>query len=90
MTTVLELRSVRGTGGELGAVGEHQAQEIGHGSSGTSTLGMLAIAVDRVRVVDAHPPREVVPAYRDVSAAVSDVERDTERRRCYGHAESER
>jgi Cu+-exporting ATPase len=33
------------------------------------------VAVDRVRVVDAHPPREVVPAYRDVSAAVSDVER---------------
>ena len=31
--------------------------------------------VDRVRVVDAHPPREVVPAYRDVSAAVSDAER---------------
>ena len=26
-------------------------------------------------MVDAHPPREVVPAYRDVSAAVSDVER---------------
>ena len=26
-------------------------------------------------VVDAHPPREVVPAYRDVSAAVSDAER---------------
>ena len=26
-------------------------------------------------MVDAHPPREVVPAYRDVAAAVSDVER---------------
>ena len=26
-------------------------------------------------MVDAHPPREVVPAYRDVSAAVSDAER---------------
>ena len=36
----------------------------------------LRVAVDRVRVVDAHPPREVVPAYRDVSAAVSDAERD--------------
>ena len=35
----------------------------------------LKVAVDRVRVVDAHPPREVVPAYRDVSAAVSDAER---------------
>jgi Cu+-exporting ATPase len=35
----------------------------------------LPMAVDRARVVDAHPPREVVPAYRDVSAAVSDVER---------------
>ena len=35
----------------------------------------LRVAVDRVRLVDAHPPREVVPAYRDVSAAVSDVER---------------
>jgi Cu+-exporting ATPase len=35
----------------------------------------LPVAVDRVRVVDAHPPREVVPAYRDVAAAVSDAER---------------
>ena len=35
----------------------------------------LPVAVDRVRVVDAHPPREVVPAYRDVAAAVSDSER---------------
>ena len=35
----------------------------------------LGVLVDRVRVVDAHPPREVVPAYRDVSAAVSDAER---------------
>jgi Cu+-exporting ATPase len=35
----------------------------------------LAVAVDRVRVTDAHPPREVVPAYRDVSAAVSDAAR---------------
>jgi Cu+-exporting ATPase len=35
----------------------------------------VGVAVDRVRVVDAHPPREVVPAYRDVSAAVSDAER---------------
>jgi Cu+-exporting ATPase len=33
------------------------------------------VAVDRVRVTDAHPPREVVPAYRDVSAAVSDAAR---------------
>jgi regulator of protease activity HflC (stomatin/prohibitin superfamily) len=33
------------------------------------------VVIDRVRVVDAHPPREVVPAYRDVSAAVSDRER---------------
>lgn len=35
----------------------------------------LTVSVDRVRVIDAHPPREVVPAYRDVSAAVSDTER---------------
>jgi regulator of protease activity HflC (stomatin/prohibitin superfamily) len=35
----------------------------------------VSVAVDRVRVVDAHPPREVVPAYRDVSAAVSDAAR---------------
>jgi regulator of protease activity HflC (stomatin/prohibitin superfamily)/soluble P-type ATPase len=35
----------------------------------------LCVLVDRVRVVDAHPPREVVPAYRDVSSAVSDAER---------------
>ncbi|MBX6314321.1 MAG: cation-translocating P-type ATPase family protein [Isosphaeraceae bacterium] len=35
----------------------------------------LRVAIDRVRIVDAHPPREVVPAYRDVSAAVSDAER---------------
>ncbi len=35
----------------------------------------LMVTVDQVRVVDAHPPREVVPAYRDVSAAVSDAER---------------
>ena len=35
----------------------------------------VGVLVDRVRVVDAHPPREVVPAYRDVSSAVSDAER---------------
>jgi Cu+-exporting ATPase len=35
----------------------------------------LRVAIDRARIVDAHPPREGVPAYRDVSAAVSDVER---------------
>ena len=35
----------------------------------------LGVVVEKVRVVDAHPPREVVPAYRDVSAAVSDAER---------------
>jgi len=39
-----------------------------------ATTGLL-VAVDRVRVVDAHPPLEVVPAYRDVSAAVSDAAR---------------
>jgi Cu+-exporting ATPase len=33
------------------------------------------VLIERVRVVDAHPPREVVPAYRDVSSAVSDAER---------------
>jgi regulator of protease activity HflC (stomatin/prohibitin superfamily) len=35
----------------------------------------IEVEVLRVRIVDAHPPREVVPAYRDVSAAVSDVEK---------------
>ena len=35
----------------------------------------VPVAVDRVRVVDAHPPRDVVPAYRDVAAAVSDAAR---------------
>jgi Cu+-exporting ATPase len=35
----------------------------------------LDVTVDRVRVTDAHPPLEVVPAYRDVSAAVSDAAR---------------
>jgi regulator of protease activity HflC (stomatin/prohibitin superfamily) len=35
----------------------------------------LPVAVDRVRILDAHPPREVVPAYRDVAAALSDAER---------------
>ncbi len=38
-------------------------------------LAGLGVVVDQVRVVDAHPPREVVPAYRDVSAAVSDADR---------------
>ena len=56
----------------------------------------LAVVVDRVRVVDAHPPREVVPAYRDVSAAVSDAERslnqaraDAAQRRWAAQAEAE-
>jgi len=35
----------------------------------------LHLIVEQVRIVDAHPPREVVPAYREVSSAVSDVER---------------
>ncbi len=35
----------------------------------------LHVAVERVRIIDAHPPREVVPAYRDVSASLSDAER---------------
>jgi Cu+-exporting ATPase len=39
-----------------------------------AAIGLGAV-VDRVRIVDAHPPREVVPAYRDVSAAVSDAAR---------------
>ncbi|MGP0068345.1 MAG: cation-translocating P-type ATPase family protein [Isosphaeraceae bacterium] len=54
------------------------------------------VVVDRVRVVDAHPPREVVPAYRDVSAAVSDAERslnqalaDASQRRWAAQAEAE-
>jgi Cu+-exporting ATPase len=54
------------------------------------------VVIDRVRVVDAHPPREVVPAYRDVSAAVSDAERslnqaraDAAQRRWSGQADAE-
>ena len=43
----------------------------------------LPIIVDRVRIVDAHPPREVVPAYPDVSAAVSDAERSLNQARAY-------
>ena len=39
------------------------------------TRADLHLVVARVRIVDAHPPREVVPAYREVSRAVSDVER---------------
>ena len=44
----------------------------------------LGVAVDRVRVTDAHPPREVVPAYRDVSAAVSDAARYRNEAEAYG------
>ncbi len=54
------------------------------------------VIVERVRVVDAHPPREVVPAYRDVSAAVSDAERslnqaraDAARRKWSAQADAE-
>ncbi|MFO0908563.1 MAG: SPFH domain-containing protein [Isosphaeraceae bacterium] len=43
----------------------------------------LPVAIDRVRVVDAHPPREVVPAYRDVAAAVSDSVRYTNQAEAY-------
>jgi Cu+-exporting ATPase len=46
----------------------------------------LAMAIDRVRVVDAHPPREVVSAYRDVSSAGSDAERSLNQAR--GDAEA--
>jgi Cu+-exporting ATPase len=35
----------------------------------------LCVQLDHVRIIDAHPPREVVPAFRDVSAAVSDAAR---------------
>jgi Cu+-exporting ATPase len=35
----------------------------------------IGIVVDRVLLVDAHPPQEVVPAFRDASAALSDAER---------------
>jgi regulator of protease activity HflC (stomatin/prohibitin superfamily) len=35
----------------------------------------LGVVIDRVRIVDAHPPREVVQSYRDVSSAVSDAQR---------------
>jgi regulator of protease activity HflC (stomatin/prohibitin superfamily) len=43
----------------------------------------LSVALDRVRVTDAHPPREVVPAYRDVSAAISDADRYANEARAY-------
>jgi regulator of protease activity HflC (stomatin/prohibitin superfamily) len=39
------------------------------------TASGLPVVVERVWVVDAHPPREVVPAYRDVASAVYDAER---------------
>jgi Cu+-exporting ATPase len=50
-------------------------EEVAGGLKERLAVAGLHAAVDRVRVIDAHPPREVVPAYRDVSAAVSDVER---------------
>ncbi len=49
--------------------------EVARGLRDRLEASGVTVAVDQVRVVDAHPPREVVPAYRDVSAAVSDVER---------------
>ena len=49
--------------------------EVARALSDRLAASGVAVAVDHVRVVDAHPPREVVPAYRDVSAAASDVER---------------
>ena len=49
--------------------------EIAQGVRERLEASGVTVAIDHVRVVDAHPPREVVPAYRDVSAAVSDVER---------------
>ncbi|RUL86189.1 cation-translocating P-type ATPase family protein [Tautonia sociabilis] len=48
----------------------------------------VPVAVERARIVDAHPPRAVVPAYRDVAAAVSDSERY--RNEAIGYAESRR
>jgi P-type Cu+ transporter len=48
---------------------------VGRSLQGRLDAAGIAVAVARVRIVDAHPPREVVPAYRDVSAAVSDAER---------------
>ena len=59
-------------------VGGRRGIRVGPGRVASSdgwTPSGLGVVVDRVRVVDAHPPREVVPAYRDVSAAVSDAER---------------
>ncbi len=65
-------------------------------SSNRLDATVLGVVIDRVRVVDSHPPREVVPAYRDVSAAVSDAERslnqaraDAARRRWAAQADSE-
>ena len=54
--------------------GEFEA-EVGRRLRARLAATDLPVTVDQVRVVDAHPPREVVPAYRDVSAAVSDAER---------------
>jgi P-type Cu+ transporter len=54
--------------------GEFEA-EVGRRLRARLAATGLNVTVDQIRVVDAHPPREVVPAYRDVSAAVSDAER---------------
>jgi P-type Cu+ transporter len=65
--TALETILVRGRG-------EFETR-LGRGLQERLRAAGLPVTVERVRVVDAHPPREVVPAYRDVSAAVSDAER---------------
>jgi Cu+-exporting ATPase len=65
--TTLEAILVSGRDEFEGVVGQELQQRL--------QAAGLGIVIERVRVVDAHPPREVVPAYRDVSSAVSDAER---------------
>ncbi len=70
--------------------------ELGRRLQDRLDVSVPGVVIDRVRVVDAHPPREVVPAYRDVAAAVSDAERslnlaraDAARRRWAAEADAE-
>ena len=62
--------------------------EIRHRAGDRLKSAGIAVDVERARIVDAHPPRDVVPAYRDVAAAVSDAERY--RNEALGYAESRR
>ena len=63
-------------------------REIGRRVRGRLSRSGISVEVQRARIVDAHPPRAVVPAYRDVASAVSDAERF--RNEAIGYAESRR